>query len=170
MKTILLIIFFLIIIFIILFKILKIKKHKVDKFYKNTNIQLKKRLDLIPSLIATFKEYSNNEKELLENISYIRSSSIKHNLSDTNIISLDSKLTLALKNLIDKIDNSTDLKNNENIISIKLLLNEIENQISTSRKTYNNVVKDYNKYVEKIPTKFIAIIMSYKKRDLFKIV
>jgi LemA protein len=168
MKTILIIVFFLVIIISLLYKILKTKKNRVDNIYRYVNKQLKRRCDLIPSLITIYKEYSNSEEELLENITYIRSNSIKHHLSDTNTISLDSKLTSELNTLKNKINSSSELKNNENITNIKFLLDEIEKQISTSRKSYNNVVNDYNKYIETIPAKFIAIIMSYKKRDVFK--
>lgn len=168
MQTTLIIIFSLVIIINLLYRILKTKKSRVDNIYQYVNKQLKRRCDLIPSLITMYKEYSNSEEKLLENITHIRSNSIKHNLSDTNTIFLDSRLTSALNTLINKINSSTELKNNENISNIKFLLDEIEKQISTSRKSYNNVVNDYNKYIETIPAKFIAILMSYKKRDVFK--
>lgn len=159
----------LILILVLMYNSLINKKNQVENIFASVDTQLKKRFDLIPNLIASVKQYMTHEKKLLESVTSLRSRSIKHNLEDTEVISLDSKMTSALGSLMIAVEAYPDLKANENVMHLQASLNEVEEQIQASRRAYNQAVTDYNNAIEMIPTNFMAKVMSYERKALFEI-
>ena len=159
----------LILMLVLMYNSLVNKKNQVENIFASVDTQLKKRYDLIPNLIASVKEYMNHEKTLLESVTSLRTKSIKRNLEDTEIISLDSKMTQALGSLMIAVEAYPELKANENIIHLQASLNEVEEQIQASRRAYNQAVTDYNNALEMIPTNFMAKAMGYEIKSLFEI-
>ena len=67
------------------------------------------------------------------------------------------------------VENYPDLKASDNFIQLQRSLNEIEEQISASRRTYNAQVTEYNNKVEMFPSNFIASMMDYGRKNVFEI-
>jgi LemA protein len=67
------------------------------------------------------------------------------------------------------VENYPDLKANENFIHLQRSLNEVESQISASRRTYNAVVTDYNNAIQTFPSNIMASIMGFKAKHVFVI-
>ena len=67
------------------------------------------------------------------------------------------------------VENYPDLKASDNFIQLQRSLNEVEEQISASRRTYNAQVTEYNNKVEMFPSNFVASIMNYKRKNVFEI-
>ncbi len=159
----------LLLILVLMYNSLISKKNQVENIFASIDTQLKKRFDLIPNLIASVKQYMTHEKTLLESVTSLRSKSIKHNLEDNEVISLDSKMSSALGSLMIAVEAYPDLKANENVMHLQASLNEVEEQIQAARRAYNQAVTDYNNAIEMIPTNFMAKIMGYKEKSLFVI-
>lgn len=159
----------LIIILAYLYNSLINKKNQVENIFASVDVQLKKRYDLLPNLVASVKEYMNHEKQLLEKITQLRTQAIKPKLSDDEKIQLDSKISSALGSIMVAVEDYPELKLNENILNLQLILNEIEDKISASRRAYNQAVTDYNNAIEMIPTNLMAKFMSYKRKEVFSI-
>jgi len=62
-----------------------------------------------------------------------------------------------------------ELKANENVMHLQHTLHELEEQISASRRSYNQAVTDYNNAIEMVPTNFMASLMSYRRKQVFEI-
>lgn len=159
----------LILILILMYNSLVNKKNQVENIFASVDAQLKKRYDLIPNLIASVSKYMEHEKSLLESVTSLRADAIKPDISNTEKIDLDNKVTSALGSLMIAVEAYPDLKANENILHLQSSLNEVEEQISASRRAYNQVVTDYNNAIEMIPTNFMAQAMSYQRKDVFVI-
>lgn len=162
-----LIIFLIIIIFIIINKI-TIKKNNVENAYSSMDIMLKKRYDLIPKLIEIVKTYIKHEKDVLKSITELREKGINSQTNEDKF-----KINTDINNEINSIfmlsENYPELKSNINFIKIQTILNDIEDQISASRRTYNAHVTDYNIFIKIIPINILTCILRYKKYPLFKI-
>lgn len=154
---------------VLMYNSLVSKKNQVDNIFASVDTQLKKRYDLIPNLIASVSKYMEHEKSLLSEVTKLRSDANKPNISDDEKIALDTKISSALGSIMIAVENYPDLKANENVMHLQRSLNEVEEQISASRRAYNQAVTDYNNAIEMIPTNFMANAMSYKKKDVFVI-
>jgi LemA protein len=146
------------------------KKNQVENIFASIDTQLKKRYDLIPNLVATVSKYMEHEKSLLSEVTKLRSDANKPNISDEQKIALDAKVSSALGSIMVAVENYPDLKANENVMHLQGTLNEVEEQISAARRAYNQAVTDYNNAIEMLPTNFMASMMNYTKKEVFKIV
>ena len=157
------------IILILMYNSLVSKKNQVENIFASVDTQLKKRYDLIPNLVATVSKYMDHEKSLFTEVTKLRSEANKPNISDEHKIALDAKMTSALGSIMIAVENYPDLKANENVMHLQRSLNEVEEQISASRRAYNQAVTDYNNAIEMIPTNFMASAMNYKRKEVFEI-
>ena len=159
----------LILILILMYNSLVNKKNQVENIFASVDAQLKKRYDLIPNLVASISKYMEHEKSLLESVTNLRANAIKPDISNTEKIDLDKKITSALGSIMIAVEAYPDLKANENVLHLQSSLNEVEEQISAARRAYNQVVTDYNNAIEMIPTNFMASAMKYQRKEVFVI-
>ena len=169
MSTPLIILIVAIIILILMYNSLVAKKNQVDNIFASVDTQLKKRYDLIPNLVASVSKYMEHEKSILQEITKLRSEANKPNISDSEKIALDAKISSALGSIMVAVENYPELKANENVMHLQRSLSEIEAQIAAARRAYNQAVTDYNNALEMIPTNIMANAMGYQPKDLFVI-
>lgn len=159
----------LIIIFIGMYNGLVGKKNQVENAFSGMDVMMKKRYDLIPNLVSTVKEYMEHEKETLTKITALRSKAMSGDLSSDERVAVDNKISKAIGGIMVAVENYPDLKANTNFLQLQKTLNEVEEQISASRRTYNASVLVYNNAVEMVPTNIVAGIMNYKRKTMFEI-
>ena len=145
------------------------KKNQVENAFGGMDVQLKKRYDLIPNLISSVKTYMKHEAGTLTEITELRSKAMSGDLSDEDRIDIDNTITSKLGGIMVAVENYPDLKASDNFIQLQRSLNEIEEQISASRRTYNAQVTEYNNKVEMFPSNFIASMMGYGRKNVFEI-
>jgi LemA protein len=149
------------------------QKKECNKNLKQTVVidtVLKKRYDLIPNLVATLSKYMEHEKSILTEVTKLRADANKPNTSNEQKIALDAKVSSALGSIMVAVENCHTLKANENVMHLQSTLNELEEQISATRRAYNQAVTDYNNAIEMLPTNFMASAMNYKRKQVFEIV
>lgn len=169
MQTLLIVLGVLVLIAILMYNSLIGKKNQVENIFAGVDTVLKKRFDLIPNLVASVERYMEHEKSTLEKVTELRSQAMKPNLSDSQKIALDAKLTAALGSITVAMENYPELKANENVMHLQRSLNEIEEQISAARRAYNQAVTDLNNAIEMFPTNLMASWMRLERRAVFEI-
>lgn len=145
------------------------KKNQVENIFASVDVQLKKRYDLIPNLVSSVQEYMEHEKTVLKEITQIRAEAINPSNDENKKIELDNRFNKALGNFLLSVEDYPELKANENLLQLQNSLFEIEEQISASRRAYNQAVTDFNNAIEMIPTNLMAKLMNYKRKNLFEI-
>ena len=155
------------ILLVLMYNSLIAKKNQVENIFASIDMQLKKRYDLVPNLVASVSKYMEHEKSILEDITKLRSQATKPNATRSDKIALDAKMSAALGSIMIAVENYPELKANENVMHLQHSLNEIEEQIAAARRTYNQAVTDYNNALEQIPTNFMANAMNYKQKQTF---
>ncbi|NNE55679.1 MAG: LemA family protein [Flavobacteriales bacterium] len=145
------------------------KKNQVEYAFAGIDVQLKKRRDLIPNLVAAVKEYMKHERELLENITALRSQVMSPNISDKERFAAENQLGKQLGKLQIAIENYPDLKANTNVMDLQRNLTEVESQIAASRRAYNASVMSYNNGLEMFPSNIIAGMMRLERKEPFEI-
>lgn len=144
------------------------KRNQVSNIRSGVDTQLKRRFDLIPNLVATVKQYITHERELLENISALRSG-IQKAAGDEQRFALNGELSNLISKLNVVVENYPELKANENVMHLQKTLNEIEEQISAARRAYNAAVTDYNNAVEMFPSNIVASWARFHKAAFFEV-
>lgn len=170
MPTSLIVLIVVALILVLMYNSLVSKKNQVENIFGSVDTVLKKRYDLIPNLVATVSKYMQHEKSLLTEVTKLRAEANRSNISDEQKIALDAKVSSALGSIMIAVENYPDLKANENVIHLQHSLNEVEEQISAARRTYNQAVTDYNNAIEMVPTNFMASAMNYSRKEVFKII
>jgi LemA protein len=145
------------------------KRNEVDNAFGGMDVQLKKRYDLIPNLVATVKQYAAHEKDLLEKVTELRSKATSGNLSSDEKVAVDNQISAGMKGLMVAVEGYPDLKANENFMNLQRTLNEVESQISAARRTYNAVITDFNNAIQSFPSNIIAGMMHLKRKEVFVI-
>lgn len=95
---------------------------------------LKKRYDLIPSLVSTVRQYMQYEKGLLNQLTEPRARAIIGDLSPIEREKLAEETGRLLKNIIAVAENYPDLKASHNFLQLQAALNEVEEQLSAARR------------------------------------
>lgn len=144
------------------------KKNAVENAFGSIDVMCKKRYDLIPNLVAAVKQYVAHEAGTLEKVTALRHQAMANNLSPDETVQVNNQLTRALNGLMVQVEAYPELKASDNFMHLQRTLNEIEEQLSASRRAFNAAVTDFNNAVEMFPTSIMAGMMRYTRRALFE--
>ncbi|HLC66312.1 MAG TPA: LemA family protein [Candidatus Nanoarchaeia archaeon] len=143
-------------------------RNRIDNAWSQIDVQLKRRTDLIPNLIATVKGYAKHEKSLLENITKARSAIMKAP-SLAAKAKADNVLSGALKSLFAVAENYPQLRANENFLQLQEELSGTESKIAYARQFFNDAVLDFNNLLQRFPTNMIGGWLKFTPREFFKV-
>ena len=145
------------------------KKNEVENAFGGMDVQLKKRYDLIPNLVATVKQFMNHEKDLLTKVTELRAQAMKSDVSTEQKVDIDNQISGAMKGIMVAVESYPDLKSNENFLNLQKTFNEVESQISAARRAYNASVTDFNNGVQMFPSSIMAGMMKLQSKKVFEI-
>jgi LemA protein len=133
-------------------------KNQVANAWKQIDVQLKRRHDLIPNLLGAVKGAMNFERETLEAVVAARNQAIQVSSGGdvAKIAASEGQLTGALHRLLAVVESYPDLKATTNIGQLQEELTSTENKIAFARQLYNDVTTQYNTKQKQIPTVFVA--------------
>jgi len=143
-------------------------KNRTDEAGSDIDVQLKRRHDLIPNLVETVKGYAQHEREAFENVTQARARAMgaqgmKEKAEAENVLSN------TLKTLFAVAEAYPDLKANANFLELQRELSDTENKVQASRRFYNGNVRDLNIKIETFPSRIIAGMLGFKKREFFEV-
>jgi LemA protein len=143
-------------------------RNEKDNGWSQIDVQLKRRHDLVPNLVATVKGYMNHERELLEEVTRARGQAM--NASGVGQQSVaENLLTQALGQLRVTIENYPDLKANQNVLALQEELASTENRIAFARQFYNDAVMRFNTKLEMFPSNIVGNVFRFEKAEFFEI-
>ncbi|HJU73233.1 MAG TPA: LemA family protein [Gemmatimonadaceae bacterium] len=134
-------------------------KNQVENAWKQIDVQLKRRHDLIPNLVNTVKGAMNFERQTLEAVVEARNKAIAVESSGASVratAEAETQLTGALHRLLAVVEAYPQLKATGNIGQLQEELTTTENKIAFARQLYNDVAAQYNTKQKQIPTVFVA--------------
>jgi LemA protein len=154
--------------FVSLYNSLVNLRNRVKDAWSQIDVQLERRIDLIPNLVETVKGYAKHEKGVFENVTKARSG-IMNAKTVKGIAEADNQLTGALKTLFAVAENYPNLKANENFKELQGQLTETEDKIAYSRQFYNDTVMMYNNKCQMLPSSLVATQFNFKEAEFFEI-
>jgi LemA protein len=129
---------------------------------------LKMRYDLIPNLVVIVKQYMIYESTILSDITKLRAKLTDSELNEDKV-ELHNEITKRLSKILVSVENYPDLKANQNFLKLQASLNEMEEQISASRRFYNSTVTEFNNSIQTFPSNLIANKFSFLPKKVFEI-
>src|SRR5918994_3672434 len=148
-------------------------KNQVANAWKQIDVQLKRRHDLIPNLVNTVKGAMQFERETLDAVVSARNQAIKvqqlpgAHVSDT--AAAESQLTGALSRLLAVVEAYPDLKATGNVAQLQEELTSTENKIAFARQLYNDTATQYNTKQQQFPTNLVAGMAGASPAELWEI-
>ncbi len=142
-------------------------KNNIKKAWSNIDVLLTQRHDELTKLLSTVKGYMKHEREVLEKVTQARTAFMDAK-SIPDKARADNMMTGALKTLFAVAENYPELKADRSFNQFQNRISEIENQIADRREFYNDSVNTFNIRIEQIPDMFIARMLGYTPRELFK--
>jgi len=143
-------------------------KNAAENALSSVSVMLKKRFDLIPSLVDTVQRYLEHESSVLEEIVRLRAQAGARGVTPEQANAIDGQLARAVSQIVATAESYPELKASENFQQLQRSLNEVEEQISAARRSYNAAAKNYNDAVQMFPTNLFAALLSYKPRAFFE--
>ncbi|HRK02304.1 MAG TPA: LemA family protein [Oligoflexia bacterium] len=145
------------------------KRNNVKNAFASIDAMLKKRFDLIPNLVATAQQSAKFEQSTLDMIVRLRSEGTAALGSGSKkAAEIDREMSKALKGFMIQVENYPDLKSNQNFLQLQHALQEIEDQLAATRRTYNATVTIYNNALDMFPSNLFAAMLNFKPEALFE--
>ncbi len=144
------------------------RRNLMREGWSGIDVQLKRRRDLIPSLVETVKGYSEHEKAALERIVLLRTQGEQAaDVAEAN--ASENALTQQIKSLFALAESYPDLKAGKNFIELQEQLAEIEDQIQMARRYYNGATRNYNTLAQSFPSNIVARAFGFRRGEFFEI-
>ena len=144
-------------------------RNSVKEAWSDIEVQLKRRLDLIPNLLATVKGYTKYESETLEKIVAARNAALGHPQTMQEVAKAEGEISGALKSLFALSESYPDLKANANFIELQHELRDTEDKIQAARRFYNGNVMAFNTKIQQFPANVIAGHFNFTEQPLFEL-
>lgn len=142
-------------------------RNKVKEAFSTMDVYLKKRYDLIPSLVEIVKGYAKHETDTLQEVTQMRVNAQKGDL-DTAIDS-EIKIGDALNSIFLVVEKYPDLKANTNFLDLQERLSKMEEEIAFSRRYYNGSVREFNNKCQMFPFNLIAGMFGFKALPMYQV-
>jgi LemA protein len=145
-------------------------RQMVEEGWSGIDVQLKRRVDLIPNLLETVKGYMGHERETLEAVVAARASATSAAAAGPEArAKAEGELSSALGRLLAVAEAYPDLKANTTFLEFQAALQTVEDEIQMSRRYYNGAVRNLNVQVESFPSNLIANAFGFIKAQYFEL-
>src|SRR5438128_12351647 len=148
-------------------------KNQTVNAFKQIDVQLKRRHDLIPNLVSAVRGAMNFEKDTLEAVIQARNQAVKVNAAGPQAVKqisqAENALSSALSRLMVVVEQYPQLKATGNIGQLQEELTSTENKVAFARQLYNDTATQYNTKQQQFPTSLVAGLAKAQPADLWEI-
>jgi LemA protein len=138
-------------------------RNRADALWADIDIQLKRRHDLVPNLVAVVSGYAKHERGTLDDVTLARNQAMAATTTAEQT-QAENVLTGALGRLFANVERYPDLKAEASFQRLQDELAQLESVISMSRQAYNLTVQAYNNAVDTLPSAYVAWLTSFRDR------
>ena len=142
-------------------------RNRIENAWAQIDVQLKRRLDLVPNLVETVKGYAAHERQTLDAVIQARNAGVAAQ-GPQQEAEASNMLTGALRQLFALSEAYPDLKANQNFLSLQEELTATEGRVAYARQFYNDSVLGYNTKIQSFPAVILAGAMKFTEREYFE--
>jgi LemA protein len=142
----------------------------VDESWGDIDVELSRRHDLIPNLVATVQGYADHEREVLDTLVRAREAAEAHRGDGPAAREgFEEAVAGALQTVLARVEAYPDLKASTNFLDLQRQLVLTEDRIAAARRFYNGNVRSYNTRVQTFPSNLVASTFGFHPRDFFEL-
>jgi len=142
-------------------------RNRVDAGWSDIDVQLKRRHDLIPKLVAAVQQYGRYESSTIAAITELRREAGAREGAER--ARMEGDISRGLHRLIALAESYPDLQASDNFLSLQRDISAVENDIQFSRRYYNGAVRNLNTRIESFPDIILARIFGFLPREYFEL-
>lgn len=142
-------------------------RNQMRTAWADIDVQLTRRHDLVPQLVAAVRGYADHEKAVLTAVTELRARAMAQT-GPASLYEVESQLERALGRLFALQEAYPDLKASENFLGLQSDLVEIENHLQYARRFYNGAVRDNNDAVQRVPDLVVARLFNFGNGEFFQ--
>jgi len=147
---------------------LVVQRQNVQNGFSQIDVQLKRRHDLIPSLVETAKGYMGHERQTLENVIKARQQAVDaQGIADR--AQAENFLSSTLRSLFAVAENYPNLKADQQMLRLHEELTSTENKIAFARQYYNDEVARLNSAILTFPNNIVAGLFNFRAAEYLQI-
>jgi len=143
-------------------------RNQVLNGWRQIDVQLKRRHDLIPNLVNSVRGSMDFERDTLTAVMEARAKALTAT-GPADAAQKEGQLTQALGRLIAVAENYPTLKSNDSVRTLMEELTGTENKVGFARQFYNDIVTKFNTAQQVFPTNLFAATFGFKPAELFEI-
>lgn len=147
-------------------RLVRLGSHR-DEGWSGISVQLKRRHDLVPNLVATAKGLAGHEKELMLSVTQARAA--QGSGSPREIAAAESALTAALGRFVAVAEAYPEVKADRAFGDLMSELSRLEDDLQLARRYYNGAVREYNVAVRSFPSSLVAALTGFRQADFFEL-
>jgi LemA protein len=144
------------------------QRNLVEESWRQIDVELHRRHDLIPNLVETVKGYAAHERQTFENVTRARTAAAAPGATPAEQAAQENILTGALRQLFAVAEAYPQLRASENFMGLQQQLAETEDRIAAGRRFYNGNVRALNIRVESFPSSIVAKMFNFTKAEYFE--
>ena len=142
-------------------------QNRLREAWSGVEVQLKRRHDLIPNLVACVKGYRDHEQKVFAAVAQSRSLA-QASAGVPGIRAAENHLTQNLRALLAVAEAWPELKAGDNFRQLSATLVAVEDDLQHARRYYNGSVRDFNNLVQTFPGLLVARCFQFKTADFFE--
>ncbi len=137
-----------------------------DNAWADIDVQLKRRHDLIPSVVSVVKGHAGYEKGTLEAVVAARNRALEAS-GPAAKAEAEDPLAGSLQRVFAIAEAYPDLRAAESFRELQQTLSELEDHLQNARRYYNAVVRDLNIKIGQFPSSLVAALLHFQPREFF---
>lgn len=145
-------------------------RNLVQEAWRQIDVELKRRHDLIPNLVETVRGYATHERRALDSVIATRAAAVGAGSSVQQQASAEGALSAALGRLFAVAEAYPELRANQNFLALQSELTETEDRVAAGRRFYNANVRELNTRVESFPSNVFASTFGFRRAEYFEVV
>ena len=143
-------------------------RNRMREGWSGVEVQLKRRHDLIPSLVKLVKSYAAHEREVYEEVASERSAAATAR-GTGDVTEAEEKLAKGVGRLLALVETYPELKADESYRDLMKELVNTEDELQYARRYYNGATRDLNNAIESVPSNVVAWACKFKKGEFFEV-
>lgn len=159
---------FFLLVLILIYNGLVAKRNMVRNAFSSIDVNLRKRHDLIPSLVETVKGFARHEESTFTRLIEARQQIHSGHLSESERLRVEEQIGPGMQRLLAVAEDYPELRSSSHFLNLQRNLTEIEEQISAARRAYNAAVYEINTAVESFPSNLVASAFGFQRHDFFE--
>lgn len=143
-------------------------RQRVLTAWSDIDVQLKRRYDLIPKLVAAVEQYARYEESTLKTLIELRRRTGQvSDVGEKGVV--ESQIGGSLRSLMALVEAYPELKADQSFLQLQGELTEVENHIQYARRFYNGSVRNLNTRIDSFPDLLLARVFNFVPQPFFEL-